>query len=123
MNPKLLYFQGKYTDIADIQFSSDIDKAYQIGALYMLGRDEEALALTQDKTWKVETLIIILFFETLSLIRHSEYKAAKTNIKKAYFVHKKSRTNSFYFYQLLSFYFYFSGNYTKSLKFALRTLK
>lgn len=123
MNYKLLYFQGNYPEISHSKAESQEDLVYQIGALYMLGAEEEAKILTENVSWSDHNYLVILFFETLNQVRHSNYNLAKTNIRKAYFIYKKSKSNSFYFYQLLAFYYYISGTYTQSLKYALQALK
>lgn len=119
---KSLYFKGLYKDIIK-SFSSKANSelseeeiAYTIGAYFMLGLMEEGDALFNFKFSQKSSQIIARFFKAMSLMRRSQYSAAKKLFAQNYFLSKNLDEYQFFHYQGLAFYRYYTGDFFSSLK-------
>ncbi len=128
-----LFFQGKYQSLVDAQVSGRISLSNQdvvpflIASYGFLGRVEEANEYFRIREAHLISYnrIAARFFLAMTYTRLSKYEKAKRLFAQNFFEWRKegqSVRTSFYIFQSVAFFRYFSGLFGRAKKFANRSL-
>lgn len=117
-----LFYKGQFSTIVQkIKMGSRtrVDP-FEIGALCMLGRTEDAELLFKQFKGSRKEKIFCQFWISISAIRVQQFKKTKKILRDFFSLrHQRlSREEQFYVWQLLGFYSFFKGKYTSSIRFA-----